>query len=86
MPLRTMIELHRPAVSPAADAIEETLRDLCVAYRVAASTSLFLEEGGRRFSGDAVRPYLDALSDELRANREVSGDACYVDPRSGKVC
>ncbi len=81
-----MIALHRPADSPAADAIEETLRDLCVAYRTVQSDTYFLEEGGRRYAGDAVRPYLDELAAELRANREVSGDACYIDPRSGTVC
>ena len=86
-----MIELYRAAQSESGSAIEETLRELCVAHRVvtveAGETPLpYLVEGGRRYAGEDIPPYLDALRAELMASRIVSGDACYVDPRNGRVC
>ncbi|MEZ4703360.1 MAG: hypothetical protein R2834_23725 [Rhodothermales bacterium] len=87
-----MIELHRTAGSEAGDALEETLRDLCVAHRVVTVEAggdpppPFLLEGGRRYAGAEIPPFLDILRAELQANRLVSGDACYIDPRNGRVC
>jgi hypothetical protein len=88
-----MIELYRAAGSKAGQELEETLRDLCVAHRVVALAEAgdaipppFLQEGSRRYAGDDILPFLDQLRAELTANRIVSGDACYIDTRNGKVC
>ncbi|MDZ4701274.1 MAG: hypothetical protein SH809_16300 [Rhodothermales bacterium] len=88
-----MIELHRAAGSHAGQELEETLRDLCVAHRVVTLPEAgdetpppFLQEGDRRYAGVDILPFLDQLRAELTANRIISGDACYIDPRNGKVC
>lgn len=88
-----MIELYRAAESATGAALEETLRELCVAHRVITVEAgdegplpPYLVESGRQYAGDAIPPFLAELRAELSANRMVSGDSCYIDPRSGKVC
>ena len=88
-----MIELHRAAGSKAGEDLEETLRELCVAHRIVPlmeaggdSPPPFLQEGSQRYAGADILPFLDQLRAELTSNRVVSGDACYIDPRNGRVC
>jgi hypothetical protein len=85
-----MIYLHR--TKGTGDELAEMLRELCVAHDTVwldgpdAAASPFLVEGSRRYAGADIPPFLDLLRAETRVNRTVSGDACYIDPRTGRVC
>lgn len=93
--IQTMIVLHRCKVDSYADKLEDKLRDLVVAYRTTIheeespdSESLpYINESGKIISGkNEISQYFVDLENELTWQRSLSGDGCYIDPESGKVC
>lgn len=71
--------------------IEEKLQDLVLAYRVEEikdqQTEPFIEDGGNRIQGEEqLETWFRELESELNWQRSLSGDGCYIDPDSGKVC
>lgn len=94
-----MIELHRYKNDNYADKIEYRLEELVLAYKTVThtepdpqtgepETSLpYLNENGSIISGrEELKFYLRELSTELKEQRSISGDACYIDPQTGEVC
>lgn len=94
-----MIELHRYNNDEYADKIEQRLEELVLAYKTVThtepnaqtgepETSLpYLNENGSVISGkEEINSYLRELSTELEEQRSISGDACYIDPKTGEVC
>lgn len=91
-----MIVLHRNRKDSFADQIEETLTDLVVAHKTVIynrsdpqpETPLpFLKENDTKVTGNEnINAYLRELSNELQEQRSISGDACYIDPRTGEIC
>lgn len=90
-----MIELHRYKTDQFADEIEQKLDNLVVAYRSEyydenekQSMPLpFIKESGKIIQGSGdIKEYLAELEKELTWQRSLSGDGCYIDPDSGKVC
>jgi len=89
-----MIKLFRKPDDPKADEIEGRFKDLILAYKTeiieGASTEenlLKIEEGDTIISGDQeIESWLLELEAELKWQRSLSGDGCYIDPRSGNVC
>jgi hypothetical protein len=89
-----MIVLYRDPTSPRADEIQSRLEDLVVAHRVATPDQddksfdelPAIEEGDARYSGDAIEAFLLELDNELTTSRQVSADACYVNPDAPGHC
>ena len=94
-----MIELHRHKESDYADKVEKTLEDMVLAYKTVTHTELdaqsgksetplpYLDESGTKIAGkDEIKSYLRELSRELKEQRSISGDACYIDPQTGETC
>ncbi len=95
-----MIEFHRYREDEYADRLEEKLDDMVLAYKTIVhenpvsqdnddpdTTLPYFDENGTKHSGEEeIKSYLRELSKELKEQRSVSGDACYIDPRSGEIC
>lgn len=89
-----MITLHRNKEDSAADKIEARFKDLVLSYETilhvedSGSGKLpRIEDGDNVVSGDSeIEQWLQKLEDELKWQRSLSGDGCYIDPKSGKVC
>jgi len=89
-----MIKLHRLTEDPAADKIEERFKDLVLSYKTVLSSDDSdsdklprIEDGDDIITGDEqIEHWLRDLEDELKWQRSLSGDGCYIDPKSGKVC
>ncbi len=94
-----MIELHRYKNDDYADKLEHRLEELVLAYRTVThtepdtqtgeqETSLpYLDENGTMITGkEEINSYLRELSNELKEQRSISGDACYIDPQTGEIC
>lgn len=89
-----MIVLYREPTSPRADEIQSRLEDLVVAHRVITPEQAgedldelpAIEEGDSLYAGDAIEPFLRDLEQELTISRQVSADACYVNPDSPGRC
>ncbi len=46
-----------------------------------------IRESGKMISRkEEIFTWLDELDRELQQQRSVSGDSCYIDPESGKIC
>lgn len=85
-----MITLHRHKDDKQAAEIEEKLQDLVLAYRVEEmfddQKEPFIEDGGKRVQGEDLQQWFRELESELNWQRSLTGDGCYIDPDSGKVC
>lgn len=88
-----MIELYKPTESRFADAIEDYLKELVVAYKVVPPSpdlparTPWVRSGKELFqSEEEIKHFLDVLTREVNMNIMVSGDACFVDPEKGGPC
>lgn len=95
-----MMELHRTERNLYADEIEDRLKMMVVAYRTIVHSGLpdqneqekgavlpHIRESGKVISGKKeIESWLEELDRELRQQRSVSGDGCYIDPETGKIC
>lgn len=95
-----MIEFHRYRDDQYADRLQEKLDDMVLAYKTIVhdkpasedendpeSSLPYFDENGTRYSGEKeITSYLRELSKELEEQRSISGDACYIDPRTGEIC
>jgi len=98
--LSGMIEFHRCQNDNYADRIQQKLDDMVLAYKTVThrdpesdagkepDTNLpYFDENGTKYSGKKeIETYLEELSRELEEQRSISGDACYIDPRTGEIC
>jgi len=93
-----MIILYRAENDLHSDKIEEKLNELVVAFKTKIVTEIddaepsettlpYIWEGDNLVNGEEnLERYLNELERELHIQRSVSGDACYIDPETGKVC
>ena len=94
-----MIEFHRHRDDKYADRLQEKLDEMVLAYNTITHenpvseenetdiTLPYFDENGTKYSGkEEIKSYLRELSRELEEQRSISGDACYIDPRTGEVC
>ncbi len=90
-----MFVLHRTRESRPADAIQEKLEDLVVAHKVSLDRPAdlprhvdlpVLVEGDDLYAGDEIAARLDELETGLTFSRQISADACYVDPDDPEEC
>ena len=85
-----MIKLIRQDDDPMADEIESRFKDLILSYKTEISEDNDLPkivDGDTTLSNkDEIQEWLKELESELNWQRSLSGDGCYIDPESGKVC
>lgn len=89
-----MIILYRTDGDSRSDEIQSRLEDLVAAHQVASASEARLsdeelpaiKEGDRLYLGDEIEPFLLGLERDLSASRQVSADACYVDPDDPSRC
>ena len=85
-----MIKIIRQPNDPKADAIESRFKELILSYKTEYSEGDNLpkvKDGETTVSGDDdIEIWLRELEDELTWQRSLSGDCCYINPKSGKVC
>lgn len=86
-----MITLHRHKTDSKAEEIEQKFKDLVLAYRVEIlpenEFGPFIVDGGQKFEGvEDITSWLRELEGDLKWERSLTGDGCYIDPRSGEVC
>ena len=85
-----MIKLIRQEEDPKADEIESRFKDLILSYETEISEDNDLPkivDGDTTLSDkDEIEEWLRELESELKWQRSLSGDGCYIDPKSGKVC
>lgn len=89
-----MIKLIRQLNDPKADEIESRFKDLVLSYKTEV-----IENGTIRnqlpkihdgdsviFGNEEIEKWFQELEEDLNWQRSLSGDGCYIDPISGKVC
>ena len=85
-----MIKLIRQTDDPKADEIESRFEDLILSYKTEISEDNDLPkilDGDTTVSGDEeIDEWLRELESDLKWQRSLSGDGCYIDPESGNVC
>ncbi len=90
-----MIELHKLKDDEFSEEIEEKMEDMLLAHESVsydrkedASFDLpYIKEGKTIVNTPGkIESYLRELESELKLQRSISGDGCYIDPRTGKVC
>lgn len=86
-----MITLHRHTTDPKAEEIEQKFKDLVLAYRVETlpedESGPFIVDGDQKIEGEEeITSWLRELQGDLEWQRSLTGDGCYIDPRSGDVC
>jgi len=89
---KTMIKFFRKKEQEQADLIEEQFKNLVLAYQVTIlpendSRNWYIVDGDNTIEGEFdFEEWFRDLEDELTWQRSISGDACYIDPKSGKIC
>lgn len=87
-----MITLHRPRESSFADKIEESFGDMTLNYAVqihsdtSGQTWIEDDKEGTIRGEKTIDDYLFRLRTGLEQERSITGDACYIDPETGKTC
>lgn len=87
-----MITLYRKKSSDAAEELQSKLNDLILAFRVESlpergTDEFYIVESGKRITGDEeINKWFVQLESELKWQRSLSGDGCYIDPNTGHTC
>lgn len=89
-----MITLIRKPDDPKADEIESRFKDLILAYKTEISEDGSdedqlpkIRDGETVISGEEeIEKLLRELEADLTWQRSLSGDGCYIDPKTGTVC
>jgi len=94
-----MIRLYKQADSTVGTAVQEALENLVISHVVVPVEGPTVRIAGKEYDlpaidqsgtivrgADAVEQYIDELTDEVTADRQVSGDACYLDPDDPTRC
>lgn len=89
-----MITLHRKKDDPKSDELEEKLKEMVLAYKTSQLQSAeskyplpFIEDGESFFTNDEeIEKWILELESELKWQRSLSGDGCFIHPDSGKIC
>lgn len=86
-----MIILHKVKNDPASDELEERLNDLILAYHIKlhepGTDGPAIEEGDSIIKDKTeLELWIQNLEKELKWQRSLSGDGCYIDPETGEIC
>lgn len=89
-----MIILHRKEDDSKSEELEQKLTDMVLAYKSVYHQSgnskyslPYIEDGDLIVSEDKeIEEWVLELEAELKWQRSLSGDGCFIDPDSGKIC
>ena len=85
-----MITLYRKDNDAKADQIEERFKELVLSYKVVEiddADETHIREGEKVLqSEEEINEWLFELQQELKRQRSITADACYIDPVTGEVC
>ncbi len=87
-----MIVLHKKENHKKSKRLEERLKDLVISFKTEVHEEHehrlpFIEENERVFSTpEEIDNWLQELTSQLEWHRSLSGDGCFIDPETGKVC
>lgn len=89
-----MIKLIRQPNDPKADEIESRFKDLILSYKTEVLENGSgenhlpkIHDGDSVISGDEeIEKWFRELEADLNWQRSLSGDGCYIDPKTGKIC
>lgn len=86
-----MIILHKVKNDPASEELEERLNDLILAYKTElhepGADGPAIEEGDTIIRDKTkLEKWIQNLEKELKWQRSLSGDGCYIDPETGEIC
>ena len=89
-----MITLHSIKDDPKSSRLEQKLKELVLAFKTVyhqadeCSHSIpYIEDGDAIITNDEkIEEWIVELESELKWQRSLSGDGCYIHPDSGKVC
>ncbi len=86
-----MITLYKTEEDNKGEEVEKKLNDLVLSFKVetapGSAENCYIIDGDNTISGDEnIDTWLQKLEDEIRFQRSLSGDGCYIDPDTGEVC
>jgi len=87
-----MITLYKKRNSQFGNEVDQRLNDLIISYATDelpddAEADMFIVESGKIIGGKKdIESWLNQLENELRWQRSLTGDACYLDPETGETC
>ncbi|MEX0720159.1 MAG: hypothetical protein WD059_05795 [Balneolaceae bacterium] len=89
-----MVILHKINNDSKSAALQEELNRLVISYKTVEHNPEqeegqwpFIEEDGKIIEGKRnIKDWLEELEDELKNQRSITGDGCYIDPKTGSVC
>lgn len=87
-----IIVLHTVKQNGFSNRLEERLDELVIAYEKEKHEEdeikqPFIEEGDNIYqTKEEIEEWLTKLKRELKWQRSLSGDGCYIDPDTGQIC
>lgn len=87
----SMIQLYRSKKDIQADQLEKKFKELVISYEVKSlpenESQGFIIDGDNKITEpEAITRWLEKLESELKWQRSLSGDGCYIDPETGETC
>ena len=87
-----MITLKKKKNHDFGEELESKLKSLVIAFKTEeidenSNDELFIVDGGKKISGkEELEMWLRQLESELKWTRSLSGDACFIDSKTGETC
>jgi hypothetical protein len=87
-----MITLYKKSGDDFADEIHTALEDLIITFETKSlsgnsSKPTYIQDGDSIVKGEKeINQWLRKLEDELKWQRSLSGDGCYINPETGEAC
>lgn len=87
-----MITLKKKRNHEFGSELKDKLESLVIAFKTeeideTADEDLFIVDGGKKIRGRKnLESWLLELEAELKWSRSLSGDSCYIDPKTNETC
>lgn len=87
-----MITLKKKRNHEFGNELKDRLESLVVAFKTediaeSAEDDLYIVDGGKKISGrENLESWLLELESDLKWSRSLSGDSCYIDPKTQETC
>jgi len=87
-----MITLYKKPNGQFGNEVDQRLDDLIITYEMKelsedAEAEVVIIESEKKIKGkQAIENWLNQFEKELRWQRSLTGDACYLDPDTGETC
>lgn len=86
-----MIHLHYTKGEATSEELKSRLDALVIRYELqehdhSAETPFIVEDGRTIKNSHEIEQWLQELEQEINFQRSISGDGCYIHPKSGKIC